>query len=187
MPTLCEVLLNVFLKVKLQLNEMKEFEGTEGVYLDTNMIYDYVKYSLNSKKYKEPYIIKLLSDPKIKGNFKIFISYFTAAEIIVRVRKDFGNRYEQLKKNGILGIIASAMSTIDGTIIYKDTKLTQSIIDFADLCKDKDDIIHVEIAKNENLGVATDDDEVGRICEIYDHIVGKSKFIGHLEDMLSAS
>jgi hypothetical protein len=166
---------------------MKEFEGTEGLYLDTNMIYDYVKNVLNNKKHKESYVIKLLSNSELKGKFRIFISHFTIAEIITRMKNDFPTRYQQLGKDKVMGIIVSAVSVIGGKIIYHDAKLTRTIIDFADLCKDKDDIIHAEISKNENLGLVTDDDELGRICDIWEHVVGKSKFIGHLEGMLPTS
>lgn len=173
---------------------MREFEGTLGIYLDTNMIYQYVCHIIDHTRYPdEPLIIKLLSSEEYQKGAseiqrKFFISMFTEAEIITNIKRDFPARYGvDLTKERIRQLILYALSAINGKVIERDAILTHMLVDFAYLCGDKDDIIHVEIARNENLGVVTNDKTVGNVNELYDHVIGKTKFIRHVKEIIEKS
>jgi predicted nucleic acid-binding protein len=150
-------------------------EVPKKVYLDTNLLYGWFQNQL-SKKRPESQIVRFLSE-KCKDMEK-FISVYTVAELLVNLKKDFSDRGLSKEKIGYMFEILR--DTIDLKVIDQ-TKMTKSVIDFADLCDDHNDAVHLEIAKNENLVFVTRDCDLGRVKSAYPHVTSIGKLIKNVE------
>ena len=141
------------------------------IYLDTNLLYGWFEGQLK-KKNKQSEIIKFLSEKC--HDIEKFISMYSVAELIVRLKGEFQDREISEDKIGYLFVI---LRDSIGLRILFEAKLTKEVIKFAELCGDHNDAIHIQIAKNENLTLITRDTDVNRVEKTYSSIMSIGKLM----------
>ncbi len=141
------------------------------IYLDTNLLYGWFKNKLGKKK-SETGILTFLSE-KCKDIEK-FISAYSVAELLVKLKDEFQDR--EISENKIAYLFEILRGTIGLKIIY-ESKLTETVIKFADICGDHNDAIHIEIAKNQNLTLVTKDEALGKAEKLYPNIMSIGKLM----------
>ena|SRR3989344_6745232 len=156
----------------------------DKVYLDTNLMYNWFKLRFTKKRKQadEEEIIKFLAQHK---EIECFISAFTVAEIVARLKNEFK---DLITLNDIRYSIEIFQDSINCQIIkldkFRDMKdkdregilISPQIVEFAFECLDSKDAIHIDIAKSNDLWFITRDNDVTRVKNIYNNVMGEKKF-----------
>lgn len=141
------------------------------IYLDTNLLYGWFQNQLNTKK-SPSRIVKFLNE-RCKDIEK-FISVYSIAELVVDLKQEFQDREISIKK---IAYLFDILKDTIGLKIILEIKLTGAVIEFAELCDDHNDAIHIEAAKNENLTLITKDEDIGRVKDAYSNVISIGKLM----------
>lgn len=141
----------------------------QRIYLDTNQLYGWFENQLNRKK-PESKIVEFLTE-KFE-NAEKFISMYTIAELLVNLKNAYPDRNLSADKIAWLLILLKEATNLK---IIEESKLTKEVIDFADLCNDHNDAVHIQIAKNQGLTFVTKDDKVGKVKSAYPNVISIRK------------
>lgn len=170
--------------LNIELVKIENMTQPKKVYLDTNLILHWFKLRILKKKKEadDKKIIKFLSKHK---EIETFISAFSVAEIVAKLRKEFKDRVTMDEIKEIIEILRNSIK-FDTIKLdkFSDMKgqerkgilISPEIIDFAFVCYDASDAIHIDIAKSNDLWFVTRDDDAPRAREKYSKIMGESKF-----------
>lgn len=142
----------------------------QRIYLDTNQLFGWFENHLDKKR-PESGIVKFLMEKC--EDIEKFTSIYAAAEILVNLKERFQGRNLSAEK---IGYMFEILREIIGLQMIVESKLTEEVLKFADLCNDHNDAIHIQIAKNQNLMLITKDTDVGRVKAAYANVMSIGKF-----------
>jgi len=154
------------------------------IYIDNSLLIRWFLSKFYPESYNEvPQIIKFLST---KTEIKKYISLMSIAELVRTLK--YGEKFERfgLSLRFIHSLIEEMQSVVGFDIILRDNVdgtelngiiISGDIIKLIDKHRHLIDCIHVDIAKSHDLTFVTYEKKIGRMKEIYDHILTENKLM----------
>ena len=141
----------------------------DKTYLDSNLLVDFYRRLMRKKRFEYPEIIDFLTERK---ELPKFISSLSLLEIGAVTKKEF----PAFTLKDLENFTKSLIDTIGLEVIYLPEINWKNALQYAMLCHDARNSLHIDIARSRDLWFITRDKDDPRVKSVYPKVMGENKF-----------